>query len=102
MLSVHLHTYIPVYLYTYTARMDHVTPILRELHVLPIQERVQYKVLLLTFKALNGLAPQYLAEVLKPRFPQRRLRSSAKSMLVVSKTNTQTYGRQNFGRVALG
>ena len=65
-----------------------------------IQEWVQYKVLLLTFKALNGLAPQYLADLLKTYVPQRQLRSSAKSMLVVPKTNTKTYGTRGFGRVA--
>ena len=86
-------------LITCTTRMDHVTPILRELHWLPVQERVQYKVLLLTF---NGLAPQYLADLLKTYVPQRQLRSSVKSMLVVPKTNTKTYGRRGFGRVAPG
>ena len=87
---------------TCTIRMDHVTPILRELHWLPNQERVQYKVLLLTFKALNGLAPQYVTDLLKTYVPQRQLRSSAKSMQVVPKTNTKTYGRRGFGRVAPG
>ena len=84
------------------ARMDHVTQILRELHWLPVQGRVKYKVLLLTFKALNGLAPQYLADLLKIYVPQRQIRSSAKSMVVVPKTNTKTYGRRDFCRVAPG
>ena len=89
-------------LITCTARMDHVNPILREIHWLPVQERVQYKVLLLTFKAINGLASQYLADLLKTYVPQQQLRSSVKSMLVVPKTNTKTYGRRGFGRVAPG
>ena len=83
-----------------TARIHHVTPILRVLHWLSVLDRLQYKVLLLTFKALNDLAPQYLADLLKTYVLQRQMRSSAKSMLVVPKTNTKTYDRRGFGRVA--
>ena len=74
-------------------------PVSALLHRLSVQERVKYKVLLLTFKALNGLAPPYLTD-LEPYVRQWQLRSFAKSMLVVPKTNEQTYGRQGFGRVA--
>ena len=38
----------------------HITPIIRDLHWLPIRARINFKVLLLTFKALHGLTPQYL------------------------------------------
>ena len=44
-------------------RFCHITPILRDLHWLPIRERINFKVLLLTFKALHGLAPQYLQSI---------------------------------------
>ena len=37
----------------------HMTPVLRQLHWLPIRKRIQFKILLLTFKAINGLAPNY-------------------------------------------
>ena len=40
------------------------TPILKDLHWLPIKYRIQYKVLLITFKALNGTAPQYISELI--------------------------------------
>ena len=36
---------------------DHITPILARLHWLPIEKRIEYKVLLTTFKAQYGLAP---------------------------------------------
>jgi len=39
----------------------HITPLLHDLHWLPM---VHFKVLLLTFKALNGLAPPYLSDLL--------------------------------------
>ena len=41
-------------------RFCHITPIMHDLHWLPIRAHINFKVLLLTFKALHGLAPQYL------------------------------------------
>ena len=42
-----------------TKRYTSITPILNELHWLPINKRCQFKILLLTFKSLNGCAPVY-------------------------------------------
>ena len=39
---------------------DHITPILRRLHWLPVRYRVILKILLLTYKALNGQTPSYI------------------------------------------
>ena len=41
-----------------------ITPIIRNLHWLPIGARINFKVLLLMFKALHGLAPQYLQSLI--------------------------------------
>jgi len=38
----------------------HITPLLRELHWLPVRLRVDFKILLVTFKILHGVAPSYL------------------------------------------
>ena len=54
---------------TKTKRIDHVTPVLISLHWLPITARADFKVLLLTFKSLNGLAPLYLSALLLPYSP---------------------------------
>ena len=43
---------------TRTSKFSHITPILRELHWLPVRERVKYKIILLTWKIINGIAPQ--------------------------------------------
>ena len=43
---------------------DHITPILMDLHWLPVNERIQFKILLLTFKSLNGFAPVYIDEMI--------------------------------------
>ena len=45
-------------------RLCHITPIMRDLHWLPTRARINFKVLLLTFKALHGLAPQYLQSLI--------------------------------------
>ena len=42
----------------------HISPILNNLHWLPVEKRITYKVLLIVFKCLNGLSPQYLSELL--------------------------------------
>ena len=49
-------------------KFDHVTLLLRDkLHWLNIPERITYKLCLLTYKALHGLAPQYLADLCQSR-----------------------------------
>jgi len=40
---------------------DHITPILKDLHWLPIQQRIKYKVALITHKVLHEQQPHYLA-----------------------------------------
>ena len=47
-----------------TRRHEHITPVLRDLHWLPIHCRSNYKILLYTYKSLNGLAPIYLSELI--------------------------------------
>jgi hypothetical protein len=46
-------------------RKDHVQPYLEELHWLKVKERIEFKVLLLTFKCIHGLAPQYLCDLIQ-------------------------------------
>jgi len=43
-------------------RSDHITPVLRQLHWLPVRQRVQYKLTFLVYKSLRGLTPLYLSE----------------------------------------
>ena len=42
----------------------HITPLIYELHWLPIRYRIEFKVLLITFKILNFLAPTYLSSLI--------------------------------------
>ena len=41
-------------------RYCHITPLLRELHWLPVRSRIDYKTLIITFKAIYGTAPKYI------------------------------------------
>ena len=59
----------------------HITPVLSQLHWLQIGDRIRFKVLVLTFKALNGLGPAYLRERLFRYIPQRALWSSDHNLL---------------------
>ena len=44
---------------TGAAGHDHITPILYSLHWLPVSARIKYKMLLLTFKCIQGIPPAY-------------------------------------------
>ena len=46
---------------TKTRKFDHITPVLRELHWLPVRKRIVYKLAVMVYKCLHGLAPPYLA-----------------------------------------
>ena len=63
---------------TMTRKYDHIKPVLSRLHWLPIEQRIQFKLLLYVYKALHGLAPAYLSDMLVPYQPCRPLRSSEK------------------------
>ena len=54
-------------LVTSTRRYEHITPVLRELHWLPVKLRIHFKSLLLTFEALHGLAPGYINDLITIR-----------------------------------
>ncbi len=65
---------------TKSKKHGHITPtcILQELHWLPIRQRIQFKILLTTFKSQIGLTPSYIANLLVPYVPSHPLRSSAR------------------------
>ena len=88
---------------TKTKKYDHITPVLRELHWLPVKYRSHFKVLLLTYKCIHNMAPQYLSELLTVHNPSRTLRSSQDISLVPPKlTNIKTkfYGNRAFSLAA--
>ncbi len=50
---------------------------------LPIKYRIDFKILLITYKALNGLALQYLSKLLSHYSPPRPLRSQNSDHLII-------------------
>ena len=75
---------------------------LQSLHWLPSKERIHFKVLLLTYKAVHGIGPAYLQELVTKHAPSRRLRSGAQTLLKPPSTvpNTITYGDRAFAQAA--
>ena len=66
-----------------TRRADHVSPLLRNLHWLPIRQRILYKISLITFKSLLYKSPSYLSDILHPYSLTPNLRSSSQTLLTV-------------------
>ena len=66
-----------VHILTGSRKYDHITPVLRQFHWLPVEYRVQYKILLVTYRALQGQAPSYIKDLLQFRTTGRTLQSSA-------------------------
>ncbi len=88
-------------------KREEATPLLKTLHWLPICEkrgkryfRVEYKYLVLTFKAIHGMAPQYLRDLIVVHQPPRSLRSKSKCLLYAPKTSLVTGGDRSFAKVA--
>ena len=52
--------------------------------------------MLLTYKALNGLAPDYIKDLLKYNDSRRTLRSSNNRLLDEPRANLKTYGERAF------
>ena len=81
---------------THTPKFSHITGVLKNLHWLPIKERIEFKILMSCFKALNNLGPSYITDLIKPYQPSRALRSIAHDMLDIPKTNLKTFGDRAF------
>ncbi|XP_060798433.1 uncharacterized protein LOC132900385 [Neoarius graeffei] len=87
---------------TLKKKYDHITPVLRSLHWLTVKKRIIFKILLMTFKVLNGLVPSYLSDLLVVKKPLRSLRSNSNNIIVLStpRYRTDTYGKRAFASCA--
>jgi len=84
---------------TKTKKVEHITPVLKSLHWLPLSQRIDFKILLLVYKSLNGLAPKYITDLLSVYQPSRPLRSSGSSLLCIPRTRTK-HGEAAFSSYA--
>ena len=88
-------------LLTGTKKRDHITPVLASLHWLPVKFRIDFKILLIAFKSINGLAPPYLTELVQRHNPARALRSADLSLLTPTTTaQLKTRGDRAFALAA--
>ena len=71
------------------------TVALRELHWLPVAQRIQFKLLTLMHGAVHANTPHYLADRISPYVPCRSLRSADQS-LVVPMVNLERLGQRAF------
>ena len=80
-----------------TRRGDHISPVLRQLHWLPVQKRVDFKLACFVYSSLSGQAPPYLADDihLVSEGPRRRLRLSTDRSCAVLRTHN-TFGDRSF------
>ena len=69
---------------------------LKHLHWLPVKWRVEYKLLVLVFRALHDRTPTYLASLITPYVPSRAIRSAGQALLSVLRHNLERYGRRSF------
>ena len=80
-------------------RRQHITPVLKKLHWLPVSQRILFKIATLTFKSLHAQSPSYLSDLITPYQPSRTLRSANKHLLTVP-TVTSAAGRRSFSYFA--
>ncbi|XP_071141874.1 uncharacterized protein [Mytilus edulis] len=86
-------------LITRKRKFDSITPVLMQLHWLPVQYRSHFKLLLYVFKALHDKAPKYLEELIVPYAPIRTLRSENEGLIMKPRdVRTKTYGERRFDR----
>ena len=81
-------------------KTEHVTHLLKQLHWLPVKQRIQYKINLITFKALHDLAPAYIKDMISIYQPPRSLRSSTMGLLAEKRTRLVKSGDRAFSVAA--
>ena len=81
-------------------RHDHIKPILKQLHWLPIKYRIVFKICVMTHKALYGAGPSYIKDMLTIASPDYSLRSTDALTLVIPKTKRKTLGDRAFQSAA--
>ena len=82
-------------------KYDSATKCLQELHWLPIEQRIQHKILLMTHKALSGQAPKYIQELIKIKTHCRQLRSGCSGRLLCTPNiKKETFASRSFSYAA--
>ena len=81
----------------HASKRDCATPLLKILHWLPIQARIDYKLSTICFNFFSGSSPAYISDLLSVYAPSRQLRSSSDHrLLCIPRVRTKTYGERTF------
>ena len=83
-------------LITRTRQRDHITPVLRTLHWLPVCHRIQFKVLVNVFKCMRGLSPDYLTELVHVHRRDNQLRQPD-TFTLSEQVTIRVIGKRAFG-----
>ena len=84
------------HLTTHSKKYDHIIPILAGLHWLPVRYHILFKVLVLTYRDLHGIASLYIQSLFNPYLPNCTLCSAMKPTLIIPHSNTISYGARAF------
>ena len=80
-----------------TPRSEHISPLLQNLHWLPVNRRTLHKVAALCHSSLSGSGPQYLSDLTHVYTPARSLRSSSDiHILSTPNVKLKSYGQRSF------
>ena len=83
---------------TQTPKYEHITPVLKNLHWLPINQRIDFKIGSIVYKVLHSDQPSYLRSLLTLQSHRHSTRSSDATTLTLSRTRT-TLGKRAFSVV---
>ena len=72
---------------------EHISAFLQKAHFLPVKQRIQYKLCILVFKIVNGVAPAYLSDMVSLFTPARRLRVGRDDQMVKSNYSKSIAGK---------
>ena len=73
---------------------------MKEVHILPVEYRVKYKLSLMVYKCINGLAPTYLQELIVPRITYSHLRSANNVYDLQTPVPNSKFGESSFSYAA--
>jgi hypothetical protein len=82
------------------SKRESASPLLNSLHWLPVRQRIRYKLSSLCYASLNGSAPRYIADLIRPYSTTRELRSSSQGKLHLPDFKLKTAGERSFAYTA--
>ena len=85
------------FIYCLPWRRIHITPYLKQAHILPVNLRLRFKTCVMVHRCLNNAAPRYLADLIKRKVSLQSLRIyNDTTLLHVPKLEQQNYRNRRF------